>query len=565
MCPCFMNCAHDYCHMQETNPASHPPPTLLSTNFFHSCLFTHLFLCILFSFFCPVRPTLPQACFFPKIPSFSVLWSTLSRKENATCRAGFWGRFWTGSPHRKKGKSFFSGARKKVSLWRHPNLSRWNKSCILLPGFHRKSWIVLEQWGLPWRWNGKEHDLKGKVHSHFALVHTFSRKVLGNDFDSSGFSGPNRAVQPRCAMRFESHTPKSLAMRKMFIVSDAKTHSFDQIWNHRTMPGKKLAKILRCWLAMRKIEVFLRSSAVCLQFGLPLWFGLRCEHPRCQIASDVGRAMRATKVRVLFPVRSLRHLDSVLWFRRFSLDADTCRPRGTLHWHVWQAYCLAEHVILIIVFQIFLKLKMQQHCLDQNLCRPQANKVCSHHQAVSKTFFLWTKPWKPWGNEHGNTTKQKSLQTKFAKNVEKKKNMKTMAPNPISQTCVPKIVMVRKVIGIKTNIHLLNKRTKTKNIECKQKYGVQISFSRCWLWILRENVWSHVSPKKRKFSICRLPPKKSSHQQRIFILIISRYDGRERTKNNDVLIIMFFRVIITANVSRNLFLSWYIHCTRKNI
>ena len=40
-------------------------------------------------------------------------------------------------------------------------------------------------------------------------------------------SGPNRAMQPRCAMRFESHTPKSLAMRKSFFASDAKTHSLD--------------------------------------------------------------------------------------------------------------------------------------------------------------------------------------------------------------------------------------------------------------------------------------------------------------------------------------------------
>ena len=47
---------------------------------------------------------------------------------------------------------------------------------------------------------------------------------------------------------------------------------------------------------MRKIGAFLRSSdATCLRFGLPLRFGLRCEHPRCQIASDVGRAMRTTK------------------------------------------------------------------------------------------------------------------------------------------------------------------------------------------------------------------------------------------------------------------------------
>ena len=29
-------------------------------------------------------------------------------------------------------------------------------------------------------------------------------------------SGPNRAMQPRCAMRFESHTSRSLAMRKRF-------------------------------------------------------------------------------------------------------------------------------------------------------------------------------------------------------------------------------------------------------------------------------------------------------------------------------------------------------------
>ena len=42
-------------------------------------------------------------------------------------------------------------------------------------------------------------------------------------------SGPNRAMQPRCAMRFESHIPKSLAMRKsfFFFASDAKIHSLD--------------------------------------------------------------------------------------------------------------------------------------------------------------------------------------------------------------------------------------------------------------------------------------------------------------------------------------------------
>ena len=42
--------------------------------------------------------------------------------------------------------------------------------------------------------------------------------------------------------------------------------------------------------------MFLRSSdAKGLRFGLPVRFGLRCERLRCQIASDVGRAMRTTR------------------------------------------------------------------------------------------------------------------------------------------------------------------------------------------------------------------------------------------------------------------------------
>ena len=49
---------------------------------------------------------------------------------------------------------------------------------------------------------------------------------------------------------------------------------------------------LRC----EKSACFLRSSdANCQRFGLSLRFGLRCECPRCQIASDAGRAMRTTK------------------------------------------------------------------------------------------------------------------------------------------------------------------------------------------------------------------------------------------------------------------------------
>ena len=55
----------------------------------------------------------------------------------------------------------------------------------------------------------------------------FDRAGEGTTEVGTALSGPNRAMQPRCAMRFESHTPKSLAMRKSFFASDAKTRSLD--------------------------------------------------------------------------------------------------------------------------------------------------------------------------------------------------------------------------------------------------------------------------------------------------------------------------------------------------
>ena len=79
--------------------------------------------------------------------------------------------------------------------------------------------------------------------------------------------GPNRAMQPRCAMRFESHIPKSLAMRKSFFFfyfnfSLAMRKHIRLIWNHRKMPEQMPAKILRCWPAMRKIGVFFKDRAM---------------------------------------------------------------------------------------------------------------------------------------------------------------------------------------------------------------------------------------------------------------------------------------------------------------
>ena len=105
-------------------------------------------------------------------------------------------------------------------------------------------------------------------------------------------------MQPRCAMRFESHTPKSLATRKSFFCffSLAMRKHIRLIWNHRKMPEKNLWKSCDVGLRCENSGCFLRSSdAKCLRFGLSLRFGLRCERPRCQIASDVGRAMRTTK------------------------------------------------------------------------------------------------------------------------------------------------------------------------------------------------------------------------------------------------------------------------------
>ena len=65
---------------------------------------------------------------------------------------------------------------------------------------------------------------------------------------------------------------------------------------------KKLLRIfcdfgLRCEvLGLLSACILISSDATRLRFGLSLRFGLRCERPRCQIASDVGRAMQTTKV-----------------------------------------------------------------------------------------------------------------------------------------------------------------------------------------------------------------------------------------------------------------------------
>ena len=90
-------------------------------------------------------------------------------------------------------------------------------------------------------------------------------------------------------------------MRKSFFASDAKTHSLDLKSQENAI--KKACEnpaMLACDANNRGVFQD-RAMRKRLRFGLPLRFGLRCEYPRCQIASDVGRAMRTTKLGVKFP------------------------------------------------------------------------------------------------------------------------------------------------------------------------------------------------------------------------------------------------------------------------
>ena len=110
-------------------------------------------------------------------------------------------------------------------------------------------------------------------------VCTAKNRGKGGRFSSEErvLSGPNRAMQPRCAMRFESRIPKSLAIRKSFFASDAKTHSLDL--KSQENARKKPAKNLRCWPAMRKIGVFFKIE--------------RCEMAAIRTPAAVWPAMRA--------------------------------------------------------------------------------------------------------------------------------------------------------------------------------------------------------------------------------------------------------------------------------
>ena len=91
--------------------------------------------------------------------------------------------------------------------------------------------------------------------------------------------GPNRAMQPRCAMRFEIAHPQiaSDAKKFLFFASDAKTHSLDLKSQEDTR--KKTCENLAMLACDAKIGVFFKIE--------------RCEMPAIRTPAAVWPAMRA--------------------------------------------------------------------------------------------------------------------------------------------------------------------------------------------------------------------------------------------------------------------------------
>ena len=77
---------------------------------------SHLFLCILFSFFAFSAPPFPRQFSSPKSSLSGTSDLLFLVEERQPAGAGFWGRFWTRSPHRKKRKVLSFWRAKKVSL-----------------------------------------------------------------------------------------------------------------------------------------------------------------------------------------------------------------------------------------------------------------------------------------------------------------------------------------------------------------------------------------------------------------------------------------------------------------
>ena len=148
-----------------------------------------------------------------------------------------------------------------------------------------------------------------------------------------GLSGPNRAMQPRCAMRFESHTPKSLAMRNIFSLAMRKPITL--ISNHKKIAEKSLRKSCDVGLRCEKSACFLRSSdAKCLRFrsfGFLLRARSACACDAKSLAMRVERCepLRAGSMFSTFPKDPAvlkKYYDAVIHYRRsnFAICEDFC-------------------------------------------------------------------------------------------------------------------------------------------------------------------------------------------------------------------------------------------------
>ena len=98
-----------------------------------------------------------------------------------------------------------------------------------------------------------------------------------------------------CAMQFESHTPKSIAMRKTFFASDAKP-----LLLHKKviiLPQKAPAKFLQCWPAMPTNSHVLGHRAMRNVCGSDSRCGLACDATACDAKSLAIRVERCEPLR----------------------------------------------------------------------------------------------------------------------------------------------------------------------------------------------------------------------------------------------------------------------------
>ena len=133
------------------------------------CLTTFFFVHPFFLFFTPSAPPFPTKFSSPKSPlsGTSVLLFLVKKWQPAG--AGFWGRFWTGSPHRKKRNILFFWRAKKRSMFdlclRFPDL-------FLLTCLHMAD-QSLQIGGLTWGRTASQRCAKARV-----IVMVLSTHVL---------------------------------------------------------------------------------------------------------------------------------------------------------------------------------------------------------------------------------------------------------------------------------------------------------------------------------------------------------------------------------------------------